>query len=150
MRKKVNSFLVSIPDPQNSDSKIDIYLTPNKSQKIDVSFDNGSPSIKIKIKLKFSGKIYSMSKNSQYLDANVLKSISDSCNNYMKEQFTNYLYKTSKEFESDINGLGTYALSKFKTSNEFNNYNWLDKYKTSSFNIEISTNINSGFLLTQT
>lgn len=148
MKKEVNSFLVSIPDPQNTNSKLDIYLTPNKSRTIDVSFVDGTP--KVKIKLKFSGKIYSMSKNSQYLNNKVLKSISDSCSNYMKEQFTNYFYKTSKEFESDINGLGIYPLSKFKTSNEYNNYNWLDNYKNCTFDVDISTVIDSGFLLTQT
>ena len=58
MKEEVDSFLVSIPDPQNSDSKIDIYLTPNSTHNINVSIVNGSPYIKIK--LEFSGKIYSL------------------------------------------------------------------------------------------
>lgn len=148
MRKEVDTFLVSIPNPQDSNSKIDLYLTPNSTHKIDVSFVNGSPYIKINF--EFSGKIYSMSKNSQYLDNDILDAISDSCNNYLKDQFSNYLYKTSTVFESDINGLGTYALSKFTTSSEFNDYNWLNNYKNSSFDVNIKTVIDSGFLLTQT
>lgn len=148
IRKEVDSFLVSIPDPQDSDSKIDIYLTPNSTHNIDVSFVNGTPYIKIK--LEFSGKIYSMSRGSQYLDTNVLDSISNSCNSYLESQFSSYLYKTSTVFESDINGLGSYALSKFVTTTEFNNYNWLDNYKNSTFDVDINTIIDSGFLLTQT
>lgn len=148
IRKKVDSFLVSIPDPQDPNSKIDIYLTPNSTHNIDVSFVNGAPYIKIK--LEFSGKIYSMSRGSEYLDTDVLNSISNSCNSYLESQFSSYLYKTSTVFESDLNGLGSYALSKFATTSEFDNYNWLDNYKNSTFDIEINTVIDSGFLLTQT
>ena len=148
MRKEVDSFLVSIADPQDSNLKIDIYLTPNSSRNIDVSFVNGSPYIKIK--LEFSGKIYSMSRGSEYLDNDVLNSISNSCNNYLESQFSNYLYKTSSVFESDINAIGVYALSKFTTTTEFDNYNWLENYKNSTFDIDINTVIDSGFLLTQT
>ncbi len=148
IRKKVDSFLVSIPDPQNSDSKIDIYLTPNSVHNIDINFVNGTPYIKIK--LGFSGKIYSMSKDSQYLNTDVLNSISDSCTSYLESQFSKYLYKTSTVLESDINGLGSYALSKFITTTEFNNYNWLENYKNSTFDVDIYTVMDSGFLLTQT
>ena len=34
IRRKVDSFLVSIPDPQDLNSKIDIYLTPNSNNNI--------------------------------------------------------------------------------------------------------------------
>lgn len=146
--KKVDNFLVSIPYEQGSSSQIDIYLTPNSTHNIDVSFVNGAPFIKLK--LDFSGKIYSMSKNSEYLDIDVLNSISNSCNNYLEGQFYNYLYKTSSVFESDINNFGSYALSKFFTTTEFEKYNWLDNYKNSTFKVEIDTIIDSGFLLTKT
>lgn len=146
--KKVDSFLVSIPDPQNSNSKLDIYLTPNNSNKIDVSFVNGSPYIKIK--LDFSGKIYSMKQGAEYLNTDVLNSISNSCCNYLENQFYDYLYKTSSDLKSDINEFGLYALSKFPTTTEFDNYNWLDNYKNSVFDVKINTVIDSGFLLTQT
>ena len=91
-----------------------------------------------------------MSKGSQYLNPDVLNSISNSCNNYLEKQFSNYLYKTSTVFESDINGIDSYALSKFTTTTEFDNYNWLDSYKNSTFEVEINTVMDSGFLLTQT
>lgn len=148
MKKEVNTFLVSIPDPEDTSSKIDIYLTPNKTNKIDVSFVNGAPYIKLKF--EFSGKIYSMKKDSQYLNQDILNAISTSCNNYLESQFSSYLYKTSTIFESDINSIGLYALSKFNTTTEFNDYDWLNNYKNSTFSIDIETVIDSGFLLTQT
>lgn len=80
-----------------------------------------------------------MNENFDYLDTNILDSMSTSCNNYLKNQFSNYLYKTSTIFESDINNFGLYALSQFTTTTEFNNYNWLENYKNSTFDIDINT-----------
>lgn len=148
IRKQVDSFLVSIPNPENSNSKIDIYLTPNSTHNINVDIVNGSPYIKLKF--DFSGKIYSMTKGSEYLSPDVLNSISTACSKYLEQQFNNYLYKTTYTFNSDINGFGVYSLSQFKTSAEFDNYNWLLNYKNSTFDVDINTVMDSGFLLTQT
>ena len=148
IRKKVNNFLISVPNPQEENSKIDVYLTPNSTHNINVDFVNGSPHINIK--LEFSGKIYSMKKDSQYLNIDVLNLISNSCNKYLESQITKYLYKTSTTFKSDINGFGEYAIPSFTTTTEFNNYNWAKNYSNSTFNVDINTVIDSGFLLTQT
>lgn len=148
IRRKIDSFLISIPNPKDTNSKIDIYLTPDNPHNVKVSIVNGSPYIKVK--LNFSGKIYSMSRDSQYLNTDVLDSISDSCNSYLESQFSNYLYKTATSFESDLNIFGLYALSDFTKSTEFDNYNWLDNYRNSTFDVDINTVMDSGFLLTQT
>lgn len=148
IEKKVDSFLVSIPNPEDYNSEIDIYLTPNSKHYISVDIVNGSPYIELDF--DFSGKIYSMSKNSEYLNQEILDAISTSCNNYLKEQFTDYLYKTSAVFASDINGFGLYAMSNFSTASDFDEYNWLVNYKNSTFDVKINTVMDSGFLLTQT
>lgn len=148
IEKKIDTFLISIPNPEIVDNKIDIYLTPNTTHKIDVSIVNGAPYVKIK--LRFSGKIYSMTRDAQYLDNKILDKISNSCNTYLESQFSNYLYKTSNVFKSDINQFGSYALSEFTTTSEFENYDWQNNYKNSTFDIDIETVIDSGFLLNQT
>ena len=81
------------------------------------------------------------------MDSNVLNNISEAVNSYMETQLSSYLYKTSKEFESDINGLGKFALSSFTTTTEFDNYDWLSNYKNAFFNITVDSNMSSGFLL---
>ncbi len=148
IEKKIDTFLISIPNPEILDNKIDIYLTPNTTHNIDVSIVNGAPYIKIK--LKFSGKIYSMTRDAQYLDNKILDKISSSCNTYLESQFSNYLYKTSNVFKSDINQFGSYALSEFTTTSEFENYDWQNNYKNATFDIDIETVLDSGFLLNQT
>lgn len=148
MLNSVNTFLVTIPDPKDENSKIDIFLKPSSKHKVSVSFANGSPLIKINF--KYAGKIYSMKKDEEYLDQNTLDAISASCNNYLKNQFLKYLYKTSVDFKSDINGFGGYAFSKFSTVKKYSDYNWLDTYQNANFDVNIQTYMDSGFLLTQT
>ena len=148
MRNSLNRFLVSVPDPHNSNYYIDIYLTPEHSTDIKVDTSNGSPYIQIN--MKFSGRIYSMSENSEYLDPEVLSSISNSCNSYLESVFLDYLYKTSKDFKSDINGFGKFALRNFVTNSQFEDYNWLESYKDAFFHIDIDTSVESSMLITET
>ena len=144
----LSSFLVSVPDPENSNSYIDLYLTPIRNTSIDVNIVNGSPYIKVKY--TFSGRIYSIKKDSYYLDNDVLNRISASCNSYLQNVFSNYLYKTSKDLKSDINGFGKTAKSSFLTMQDFENYNWLDNYDDSFFDVSVDTSVRSSYLLTET
>ena len=84
------------------------------------------------------------------MEDDVLNSISETCSNYLDTLFTNYLYKTSKDFKSDINGLGRYALRNFFTTDEFDNYDWHKNYQNAFFNVDIDTTIKSGMLITDT
>ena len=147
-RNEISSFLVSVPDPNDSNSYIDIYLTPIIDSRIDVDIVNGSPYIKVSY--SFTGRIYSMKADSDYLDDEVLDKISDSCSNYLKTVFSNYLYKTSKDLQSDINGFGKNAKSKFLTTQDFENYNWLEHYSDSFFDVSVDASIRSSYLLTET
>ena len=147
-RNEISSFLVSVPDPNDSSSYIDIYLTPIIDSRINVDFVNGSPYIKVSY--SFTGRIYSMKANSNYLDDAVLDKISDSCSNYLETVFSNYLYKTSKDLESDINGFGKNAKNKFLTTQDFENYDWLEHYSDSFFDVSVDVSIRSSYLLTET
>lgn len=148
MRNSIDRFFISIPNPLNPDELLDISLSPEGFKNIDI--DTSSSSAYIKIKATFYGRIYSMSDDSKYLDSEVLDSISQACNSYLESTFTNYLYKTSKDFKSDINDFGKYALRNFFTTEDFENYNWLENYKNTFFDISADTYIKSGMLITET
>lgn len=145
---KVDGFLVSVPDPQKNNSYIDIYITPTIDTKVKTDLVNNSPFISINC--KFSGRIYSIDQNSSYSDSTTLEQISNSCNNYLESIILDYLYKTSKELNSDINKFGKYFRKNFLTESEFKNYNWKNKYKDSFFEVSVDSSIKSSFLLTQT
>lgn len=90
-----------------------------------------------------------MKGESNYLNPNTLNQLSAAASNYMKLQLTNYLYKTSKIFNSDINEFGTKVLSKFTTYDDYENYNWLENYQNAFFNVNVNVNVRSGFIITE-
>lgn len=148
IRNHVDGFLITIPDPRNDESYIDIYLFPAKDTKGNVDIINGTPYITVNC--KFNGRIYSMKKDAEYLDNTVLDEISKTASKYMELQISNYLYKTSKDFKTDINGFAKYVLRKFNTLTEFERYNWLENYENSFFTVNSDICVKSGFLLTET
>ena len=144
-RNQIDGFLVSIPSPNDDNKSIDIYLTPQRNTKISASIVNGSPYVNLEY--TFTGRIYSMSSDSDYLNNAVLTEISNACNSYLESLFSSFLYKTSKEFNSDIVGIGKYILSSFDTSSDFDAYDWSQNYKNSFFDVKVNSNVKSGFLL---
>ena len=148
IKNNVDRFLVSVPDPYHSDSYLDIYLSPENSTHITVNTDNGAPYITIKLKL--SGQIYSATSSSDFSDPAVLEQISSACNSYIEKTFSDFLYKTAKEFKSDICGLGRYALSNFLTTEQFKKYNWLESYKDSFFEVKVDTSVKSSMVILKT
>ncbi len=144
-RNQIDGFLVSIPSPNDDNKSIDIYLTPQRNTKISASIVNGSPYVNLEY--TFTGRIYSMSSDSDYLNNAVLTEISNACNSYLESVFSSFLYRTSKEFNSDIVGIGKYILSSFDTSSDFDAYDWSQNYKNSFFDVKVNSNVKSGFLL---
>lgn len=148
MTNHSKGFFISIPNPEDSNDNIDLYLSPTNTTQINVEIINGTPYIHVKA--TYSGHITSINSDSKYLDSDVLVSISKSCNSYLESTFSNYLYKTSREFKSDINGFGKNVLNKFWTTQEFNDYNWKSNYKESYFDVKVDTSVESSVLLTET
>lgn len=122
-------------------------LYPVNDKKVKVNIINGSPYITFST--KFTGRIYSMKDNSKYLDPSVLESISEEANKYLENIIIKYLYRTSTELKSDINGFGKYCLSNFLTVQEFEAYDWQNNYANSTFKVSIHTDIESGFIITE-
>lgn len=148
IRNNIDRFLISIQDPENENNILDIYMTPSSNTSIKVDTSTKSPYVVINC--NFTGRIYSMTQNSKYLSPEVLDSISKTCNSYLETQFSNYLYKTSREFNSDINSVGNYALKNFFTTREFENYSWLENYKNAFFKVNVDSSVKSGMLITET
>lgn len=145
IRDEFESSNISIPNPEDINSSIDLYIYNKSKPKITVKIVNGSPLISINVKLE--AKILSVDKNSDDMTEEKLSEISTSANQYIKNILLEYLYKTTTEFNSDIDGFGRYALSLFATTQGFENYNWLQNYQNSFFDVNVETNVQSAFLL---
>lgn len=145
IRDEFESCNISIPNPEDKNASIDLFAYNQSKPKISVKIVNGSPLISIDIKLE--AKILSVDDNSNYMTETTLTEISTSANQYIKKILCEYLYRTTNEFNSDIDGFGKYALPLFTTTQEFDNYNWLQNYQNSFFDVKVETNVQSAFLL---
>lgn len=148
IKGEVSSFLIHIPNPKkNDEEEIDLIIYPSGQKKITVDILNGSPYITFSE--KFVGKIYSASEDKDYLNTDEIETLSELSNKYLNNIITNYLYKTSLKYQSDINDFGKYALSKFLTIDDFEKYDWKNNYKNSTFKVYTDTHVQTGFLITE-
>ncbi|MCI9366323.1 MAG: hypothetical protein HFJ54_07380 [Clostridia bacterium] len=137
--------IFSIPSPFDEDNGIDLYLTLDDKCSNDVKIINGSPYISCDVKL--NARILSANKNSNYFEEENLELIESYANSYIKSQIEAYLYKTSKDYKSDIAVFGKHAVKYFSTWDEWLEYNWLDNYSNSFFNVNVDVNVISSYLI---
>ena len=139
------STVLTIPNPADQNTSIDLFLYNKSNPKIKVDIINGNPFIDINVKLE--AKVLSVNENANYISEEELSNVEQSANQYIEKILLDYLYKTSTEFGSDIDGFGRYVLKHFKTMPDYMDYNWLDNYKNSFFKVTVDTNVQSAFLL---
>ena len=143
----MQSANISIPNPYNQNSSIDLLISKEKPVKCKVKFVNNSSYITVDSNI--SARILTVSGNSKSLDDKNIETIEKEINLYLEDKLCNYLYKTSLEFNSDVCSFGKFAAMNFLTTEDWNNYNWLDNYKNSIFKVNVNSSIKSGLLLTQ-
>ena len=148
LEDEVDNFLVSIDNPFYENQKIDISVDSLSSSSIDVDTSGENPIINIKINLR--AKTLTGQDKLDYSDTKTLKQLNSSLKDYLSSQITNYLYKTSREYKSDINQFYRVARRKFTTITDFENYNWEQKYENAEFNVEINSDIISSLLIQNT
>lgn len=139
---KIETCTISVPSPFETNSEIDLSIRKSKSPKIKVDIINGTPYISVDLFLEAHG--LTLNETVDYTSLKDVTSLQNSAQQYIKLQVTNLLYKTSKDFNSDISGFGKYALSKYLTWNEWENSNWTDNYKNSFFNVNVNVSVISG------
>lgn len=144
---RLKSGLISVPNPFDPNTSIDLLINLEKHTKSNVKLINNSPYITVDAKI--NARVLSVSGNSKSFDEKNIETIEKQINLYLEDKISNYLYKTSQDFNSDVCGFGKYAIGKFLTTEDWNNYNWLDNYKNSFFKVTVKSGIKSGLLLTQ-
>ena len=145
---KLKNAQIRVPSPIEELDFIDLYIELGNDTKNSVYLVNNTPYITSKIKV--TAKMQSMNKNINLLDEELVNKIETSAETYLRENIMNYLYKTSKEFDADIDSFGLYASKYFSTNQEWENYNWIHHYKDAYFDVELDVNLRSSYLLTST
>lgn len=139
---------LNIPSPFNQNETLDIYISSFKSPKIKVDIQNSSPFVQIN--LYVAARIVSFnSYDINLLTEEKLNLIQNTVKQHLENQLYDYFNRTAKEYNSDISGLGRYAVKNFRTIEDWRNYNWLENYQNSTFKVNIDISIKTGNLLTQ-
>ena len=138
---------ISIPNPYNNNSVINLRIASNKKPKIKVKLINNTPFIECNIDLK--ANILSLQEDVNYSDLDTLSRIEDYANSYLEYNILSYLYKTSKEFGSDIDNFGEFVIGNYLTWDDWIESDWLENYKNSFFKVKVNTNIENGGLFTK-
>ena len=139
---------ISIPSPFEQNDNINLFISVTRAPKIKVYIDKNSPIPFVKIDLNIIGRLISFNNTEKTIDQDIIHQMENSTNKYLTDQIYNYLYKTSKDFKSDISGIGTNAAINFTTYQDLEKYNWLKNYENCVFQINVKTSIKSGYFLT--
>ena len=145
---KLKHAQIRIPSPIEELDYIDLYIELNENTQNSVNIVNGTPYIQSNCSL--TAKMQSMNSNINLEDKNLVSKIEHSAQVFLSQHLSNYLYKTSKSLNADIDSFGLYGLKYFNTKQEWDEYNWLSHYKDAFFNINVEVNLRSSYLLVNT
>lgn len=138
---------VTLPSPFKENSTISLYISLTKNTKNSVQLINKFPYIKSRIYI--TATILSFDENLDYANEDNLKSLEEYLNSYLKQNIEIYLYKTSKEYHSDIANFGKYTRKYYATWEDWINSAWLDNYQNAFFDVDVNSNVQSGYLFTK-
>lgn len=123
----------TIPDPFDKDKRIIMNIFQRKKPviKADISGDRAAFDINIDIEGDFTSiqSNYNYEEHPEYVEK--------AFEALLEEQVSKFLKRTAEEFDSDICGLGKHLKKKFITLEEWNKFDWFDKYRNSSFNVNV-------------
>ena len=141
---KLKDAVINVPSPFEDADYVSLNISSVHS-KNKVEIKNGTPFITCNISL--SARVLSSTKKSNYLSKENSMALEYATNSYLNANITDFLYKTSKELKSDFIGFGRNAVRSFKTMDDWKNYDWLNKYQNSEFNVNVNTTVKSSYLL---
>ncbi len=147
INSKLENATLTIPNPFSFDNVLSIYVSLNKDTKNEVSFVNGYPFIECSVDI--TGNLLTMDSSVDLTKEENVEILNSYLNAYIKDILTAYLYKTSKEFKSDISNFGKYVLPKYSTWQKWIDSDWLNNYQNAFFKVNVDTKIQGSYLFTK-
>ena len=144
LTNNLDSCNISVPNPFENNSTINVKLELKKKTKNNVELINGSPFIESNIYL--NGSITSISLNTDDSKTETLSTIEEYIESYVSYNIKSLLYKTAKDFKADIIGFGKNIVYDYLTIEEWKALNWSNLYKDSFFNVNVEVTINPSSL----
>lgn len=147
LKNELQSCHIAIPSPFNPEESIDLTLKINNNSESKVKLVNNTPFITCNVEL--SAFIQSYSEDSNYSTEGNIKIVEEYASSYIKSKLTEFLYKTAKEFHSDIVGFGYKTSLLYSNIPDWENSNWYHNYKNSFFEVNVNTEIIGSSLFTK-
>lgn len=141
---ELDSCMISIDNPFDKGSVIDLNLRMTKRPHINVELINNTPFINVNVSV--DGSINSSSEEFDYGFPENIKIIEKATSEYLEILIDEYLYSISKDFNSDIAGFGGILSGKFMTLDGLNKVHWNEIFKDSFFEVNVYTTITSSHL----
>ena len=141
LNNELKEALITIPSPFKSTEFVDLEIKLDKNSKIDVSMINNTPFISFDVYLH--ANIKTSGKNFDYTNNENLKILDKYAENYIQQILLNYLYKISKEYDTDILGFQKILSKKCLTNEELENYKFKEVFKDSYFKSNVNVQIES-------
>ncbi|MCR4435855.1 MAG: Ger(x)C family spore germination protein [Clostridiales bacterium] len=135
---KYGHAYVTFPDPIKKDFYIVVNLKQSRRPTYKIKLVDGKPNIKVEIKLEadYMSIQSGINYESEYNDI-----FERSAEKYLEEGIKRLLNRTSAEFHSDIFGFGNQYKSRFLTWDQWKNFQWLDRYKNSTFEVAVDVKV---------
>ena len=144
---RLKNATITIPNPFNFENNVSLYIGLGKDTKKYVYFVNGTPYIKCNFYVV--GNVLTLDNTLDLTNNEVIKTLEEYASNYLEQNISEYLYKTSKEFKSDISNFGSIVLPRYSTWDEWIASDWLNNYQNAFFDVDVTVNIRSGYLFTK-
>ena len=143
----LDTFFTSIDNPLYDEGFVNLSIRMNHNVKINVDTSSDTPIVNIKICL--DTKILNILDNVDYNNQETIKIISDKTSHHIEKLISDYLYKCSREYDTDLNNIYKFALKHYLTYDEWKSYNWEDKFKNAIFNIEVDNEITPNLIVSK-
>lgn len=152
---KLGEIFYTLPDPAEKEKNtaetleyVVLRLGQARRPEIYVDFNEDKPVISVNVSLE--GDILNITGNEDYSTGETLKKLESYTSDYIKEEVVAFLEKTRDEFKSDICSIGKTVKKTFFVWEDWNNFNWPEKYEKAEFNVNVEVKIRrSGIMVKQ-
>ena len=144
---ELKNATLTIHNPYDYNSNISVYIHLDKNTKNKVKLVNGYPYITCNVSV--GGYVLSLEDTLDLSNQETIDTLNETVSMYLEKYINSYLYKTAKDFKSDIDDFGKYLLSSYLTLDEWNSADWLNNYQNAFFDVNVETNLVSGYLFSR-
>lgn len=141
-RTEANYFLVTYPDPLDKNHHITARLEKDKRTKINVQMDLNRSKPNIKVSVPVKATILSIPSGIDYVeDMKNFELLEKTITNYLNKVSLELVKKMQTKFKADPFQWYLIARRQFFTLDEYEKYNWMDKYQNAKVDIEFDLRI---------